>query len=99
MKYWWLLAISLITSVAATAAPTEAGKKITAAAQLFAGKQMWKGYGLPNGTLGCAAALSNVLKAAGVSCAHSAAVVQVRRQLLLDKTKAKELMVRNGPGE
>jgi len=100
MKYLWLLASFLIVSVAsATAAPTEAGKKIACAAQLSVGKKMWKGYGLPNGTLGCAAALSNVLKAAGVSTAHSAAVVQVRRQLLTDKSKVQELIIRNGPQE
>lgn len=46
------------------------------------GKEMWHGYGLPNGKLGCAAAVSNVLKNAGVRGVSSAAVVFIRRQIL-----------------
>jgi hypothetical protein len=58
-----------------------ANEAILKAAQSDVGKKMWAGYGLPNGTLGCAAALSNVLNQAGYKPPHSAAVRFVYKQL------------------
>jgi hypothetical protein len=60
----------------------QANDKILGAARKSLGKPMWFGYGLQKGTLGCAAALSNVLKQAGYSQCHSALVTTVRHQLL-----------------
>lgn len=57
---------------------------------------MWFGYGLPNGKLGCAAAVCNVLKKADFTRAHSAAVVIMRSQLMADGWT--ELVLRNGEG-
>lgn len=42
---------------------------------------MWKGYGLSSGKLGCAAAVSNVLNAAGYKQAKSAGVRVLYTQL------------------
>lgn len=70
-------------------------QKILLAANDSVGKKMWFGYGLPNGRLGCAAALSNVLKKAGYPVAKSAAVVVVRRQLLNSSLNAKETAVKH----
>lgn len=56
---------------------------------------MWSGFGLPNGKLGCAAALSNVLKQAGYPVARSAAVVVVRNQLLKSKCGVTEIAVKH----
>jgi hypothetical protein len=79
-------------------APADLSQNILTAAKKDVGKQMWKGYGLSSGALGCAAALSNVLKQGGVADAHSAAVIVVRNQLLHGKAKAKELVLRNSEG-
>lgn len=60
---------------------------------------MWKpGYGLTKGTLGCAAAVCNVLKASGNSSVHSAVVTVMRRQLLAPPNSCREFVVRNGEG-
>jgi hypothetical protein len=85
--------------LSAPSAPTDLSQTIYTAAKKDVGKQMWKGYGLSSGALGCAAALSNVLQQGGVADAHSAAVIAVRKQLLHGKTKAKELVLRNGEGD
>ncbi|MBS1953947.1 MAG: hypothetical protein JST89_07175 [Cyanobacteria bacterium SZAS-4] len=74
------------------------GPKIAATAQACLGKKMWLGYGLKTGYLGCAAAVSNVLKKAGSSAGHSAAVTQLRNQLLASKC-AREFIIRRGPKE
>ncbi len=58
---------------------------------------MWNGYGLRDGTLGCAASLSNILNKGCVKVAHSASVAAVRRQLLSTR-KFKEIVLRNGEG-
>lgn len=64
------------------------------------GKEMWKpGYGLNKGTLGCAAALCNVLKQTGVNTVHSAMVTVVRRQLLAAPNCCHEIVIRNGGGK
>jgi hypothetical protein len=60
---------------------------------------MWKGYGLANGTLGCAAALCNVLKKAGINNVSSALVTAMRRQLLSIPAGCQERIVRNGEGQ
>lgn len=81
-------------------AATDTGKKILTAAQLCQGKRMWlKGYGLTNGKLGCAAALSNVLLAAGIGAGHSAAVSVLRNQLLHGRLHCSEVTLRDGEGE
>lgn len=77
------------------AAGIAANQKILSSAEESVGKKMWLGYGLANGKLGCAAALSNVLKKAGYPQAKSAAVVVVRKQLLSSTLNAKETAVKN----
>jgi len=59
------------------------------------GKKMWYGYGLPSGKLGCAAALSNVLKKAGYSYRGATAVVALRRQLRGGPLEVRELAVKH----
>lgn len=61
-------------------------------------EEMWHGYGLSNGKLGCAAALSNVLKKAGVRGADSALVTRLRAQLLRNQLGACERIIRDGKG-
>ena len=73
--------------------------KILAAASSAVGKKMWFGYGLPNGKLGCAAALSNVLRSAGYPVAKSAAVVVVRGQLLKSSLNVKEIAVKHSKAQ
>jgi len=72
--------------------------KIFKAANSSLGKQMWNGYGLRDGTLGCAASLSNILNKGGVKVAHSASVAAVRKQML-STGKFRELVLRNGEGD
>lgn len=76
-------------------ASSAANQKILLSANESVGKKMWLGYGLPSGQLGCAAALSNVLKKAGFPQAKSAAVVFVRRQLLNSSLNAKETAIKH----
>jgi len=101
MKTGLSLAILLVAALIfpATAAPSDLAQKVFASAQKDVGKKMWKGYGLPSGKLGCAAALCNVLQEGGVTDAHSATVIVVRNQLLYGKTKFKELVLRNHEGD
>ncbi len=80
------------------ATSTALSKKIFQAAKASVGKEMWKGYGLPNGKLGCAAALCNVLKKAGVSSVRTPLVTAMRRQLLSSPTVCSERIIRNGEG-
>jgi hypothetical protein len=83
-------AATLIVCCLLGSAPTCASATKTVASEIFAsanqsvGKKMWFGYGLPNGTLGCAAALCNVLKQGGVNSAHS---VYVRVLRLRDRVR------------
>ncbi len=70
-------------------------QRILLAANDSVGKKMWFGYGLSSGRLGCAAALSNVLKKAGYPMAKSAAVVVVRRQLMNSSLDAKETAIKH----
>ncbi|PZM85853.1 MAG: hypothetical protein DKT66_00160 [Candidatus Melainabacteria bacterium] len=77
------------------AAVSVGNKKILSAANAAVGKKMWLGFGLPNGKLGCAAALSNILKNAGYPVAKSAAVVVVRRQLLKSNLKVSEVALKH----
>jgi len=71
-----------------------ANEKILAVAGKSTGKKMWSGFGLSSGQFGCAAALSNILRQSGITVAHSAAVVVVRRQLLNSSLKVKETVVK-----
>jgi hypothetical protein len=77
---------------------------IEKAARQALGREMWRGYGLPDGKLGCAAALSNVLKQAGITRVGSPLVTVLRRQLIAKSSSAKgasdfsEIIVRNGEG-
>lgn len=68
--------------------------KIAASAKSSLGKEMWHGYGLKTGFLGCAAAVCNVLEAAGIKRAHSAAVSIMRNQLI--KSSYEEFTIKNG---
>lgn len=71
-----------VFAYSAIAAPSPAPRNaIWSAAEASVGKKMWFGYGLPDGTLGCAAALCNVLNKAGCKQAHSAGVRIVYSQL------------------
>ncbi len=74
----------------------ETGAKLALVAESCLGKKMWTGYGLSSGYLGCAAAVSNVLKISGFKYAHSAAVTQLRNQLLGSRC-TREIIVRKGP--
>ncbi len=73
--------------------------RITDAASKSLGQEMWKGYGLPNGVLGCAAAVSNVLNKAGVKAAHSAGVVVMRNQLRHGSIRCQEFVIKNGSAD
>lgn len=90
------------TAEPVNAAPAPAGsvdQQILQTAKGSLGKEMWHGYGLSSGKLGCAAAVSNVLKNAGVLGVNSAAVVIIRRQILNHpKYSAQEICVKKaGP--
>ncbi len=74
-------------------------KRIYASAKASVGKEMWKGYGLANGTLGCSAALCNVLKKAGITNVRSALVTAMRRQLLTSPIGCSERIIRNNEGQ
>ncbi|MDZ4838275.1 MAG: hypothetical protein SGJ27_31210 [Candidatus Melainabacteria bacterium] len=71
-------------------------KDILTAARASVGKEMWKGFGLGNGSLGCAASVSNVLKKAGVSYAYSPVTKSVRQKLLAGPIKTSEFVVKSG---
>jgi len=71
-------------------------QEILAAAKASVGKEMWKGFGLPNGGLGCAASLSNVLGKAGVKYARSPVTKVVRQKLLGGPVKTAEYVVKEG---
>ncbi len=73
-----------------------ASEKIFQAAQASVGKEMWKGYGLSNGKLGCAAALSNVLKTAGVNDVCSVLVTAMRKQILNSSLGCSERIIGDG---
>lgn len=68
-------------------------------AKASVGKEMWKGFGLANGTLGCAAAVSNVLRQAGISSVRSPLVTAMRLQLLRQSNGCLERVIRDGEGE
>jgi hypothetical protein len=88
----------LINLAPSFAAPDDYGKSIATTAKACLGKEMWKpGYGLPNGKLGCAAAVCNVLKKAGVKGVNSAGVVAMRNQLL-SLPGSKEFKIRSAEG-
>ena len=71
-------------------------KKIEIAAKDSLGKEMWGGFGLKSGHLGCAASVSNVLNKAGVKYIHSAATKYMRNQILKGKIKVTEHVLKNG---
>ncbi|MBX3149516.1 hypothetical protein KF728_05100 [Candidatus Obscuribacterales bacterium] len=71
-------------------------QEILNAAKASVGKEMWKGFGLPNGGLGCAASLSNVLGKAGVKYARSPVTKVVRQKLLGGPVKTAEYVVKEG---
>lgn len=113
MKHWGysivFLAVSTIMALASasfavppnttSAQQTSTAQRVLKAADSSVGKKMWFGYGLPNGTLGCAAALSNVLKAAGITRGRSATVVVVRRQLLTGCKGVQEIEIKSQKGD
>lgn len=57
---------------------------------------MWKGFGLGDGSLGCAASLSNVLKKAGIKYAYSPVTKFVRQKLLSGPIKTSEFVIKQG---
>jgi hypothetical protein len=70
-------------------------ERVLGVAQAAQGKKMWFGYGLHTGKSGCAAALSNVLKQAGLPYKGSAMVILVRRELLSGPLSVTEIAVKN----
>ncbi|HEY9758363.1 MAG TPA: hypothetical protein V6C97_24570 [Oculatellaceae cyanobacterium] len=98
----WLWTFSLSTQYARCAETNSAkeniGSRIVAEAKSSLGKEVWRGYGLPNGKLGCAAALCNVLKKAGISEIKTPMVTTMRRQLLASPLGCTERIIRNGSG-
>lgn len=60
------------------------------------GKEMWRGYGLGDGSLGCAASLSSVLKTAGIKYATSVRTRDLRSKLLNGPKRAAEFDIKNG---
>lgn len=72
------------------------GNSILHAAEESVGKQMWKGFGLADGSLGCAASLSNVLALAGVKYARAPVTRVVRQKLLQGPIKTSEHVIKNG---
>lgn len=80
---------------AAPALPVD--QRLVQTSKASVGKEMWHGYGLSSGKLGCAAAVCNVFKATGVKGVSSAAVFIMRRQLLNHpKYLAKEYCIKKG---
>lgn len=75
---------------------TSYSKRILAAARGSVGQEMWKGFGLPNGSLGCAASLSAVLGKAGVKYSRSPVTKVVRQKLLGGPVRASEFIVKDG---
>ncbi len=95
------MALALFTwnALFAVAAADSGNKVIADAAKASLGREMWKpGYGLANGKLGCAAAVCNVLKKAGVNKINTARVVDMRRQLLA-LPNSEEFKIRSGEGK
>jgi len=83
-------------AVQAVSAAPDSSQHLYDAARRSLGHELWKpGYGLSVGTLGCAAAVCNVLKKAGVSKISTPVVTVMRRQLL--QKGCAEFVVRNGP--
>ncbi len=107
MKYLEHLTLALLVNAAcfcgsqkmlspSQAQDFELSERIVKAARDCIDKEMWHGFGLKNGYLGCAAAVSNVLKTAGVKDVHSAGVVIMRQQLLKGRLKTSEIVLKNG---
>ncbi len=94
-----LLSVVLLRPPACQGSPTarSTSERIVAAAEKSVGKRMWKdGFGLPDGRLGCAASLSNVLKSAGLSYSSSPVTKVVRQKLLKGPHKCDEYVIKNG---
>lgn len=93
-----LIAVILAPAVVAAPAVNSVGdapaKRTLKAAHDCLGKKMWSGYGLTSGKLGCAAALGNVLKLAGLPYRGSAAVVSLRQQILNGPLEVREIPVK-----
>ncbi|MBX9695085.1 MAG: hypothetical protein K2Z81_22055, partial [Cyanobacteria bacterium] len=71
--------------------------RILATARDSVGKQMWKvGFGLPEGRLGCAASVSNVLKKSGIKGVYSPVTKRMREQILKGALPVIELVLKDG---
>jgi len=92
----FLLMVSLIVLFPQGIAAQNSSKQIVGAAHSGLGSEMWHGYGLKTGYLGCSAAVCNVLKKAGVKGVSSAAVTIMRSQLLHGPTQCQEFVIKNG---
>ncbi len=89
---------ALVLGQSAAASPQTSQRRLYEVAGQSLGKELWKpGYGLSVGTLGCAAAVCNVLKKAGVTKVSSPVVTVMRRQLL--SKGCREFIVRDGDGK
>lgn len=99
---FFVLSLGIFAAVFALPCRSQTSEKpdadsVLAAAKKSIGKQMWKtGYGLADGRLGCAASLSNVLKAAGLQNIGSPLTIAVRQKLLKGTLKTSEFVIKNG---
>jgi len=97
-----LLAWYLVTSEAlaqsekATNPHLPPSAAILKAAKSSVGKEMWRGYGLEDGRLGCAASLSSVLKSAGIKYATSLRTRDVRSKLMKGPNRVREYDLKTG---
>ena len=92
------IALATLTGLSGQAEDASSSQKIHKVAQKCVDKEMWHGYGLPSGYFGCAAAVCNVLKLAGIDGVSTALVTGMRKQLLQHKSGAMEMTIRNGQG-
>lgn len=86
--------VSVLAQTNTSSPDPDLRSRILRTAESSVGAKMWTGYGLPNGKLGCAAALCNVLKKSGCNYAHSAAVVVIRKQLLNSPLNLQEISIK-----
>lgn len=91
-----VIAIFVVPISRAQSVSSSLSTKIEKAAQDSVGKKMWFGFGLPNGHLGCAASVSNVLKKAGIKNVSSAATKYMRAKIRKSAYKTQEFRIKEG---
>lgn len=87
---------SMAQSEKATSQALPPSAAILKAARGSVGKEMWRGYGLEDGRLGCAASLSSVLKTAGIKYATSLRTRDVRSKLIKGPNRVTEYDLKTG---